>query len=247
MLNPSVIPLPTHENGPEERKPDLQPQAGPLKKITNPPSRQKLHSARKRKAFRSDLIAPSTEDLKNQPPEVLARYYAQIESDFFSVIKDYLDEANAAARQFKKYSGSQRRWQFWIIVATGMLAAINVCAAFEFLKPWGPTGIPLPTLLTAVAAVYAGGLTLVQNLNCFLHNPQQAVVFHETRDLLLTRYREYSSKWVYFVEAFGETPTAWRNAGRLYRELIASDQQLRQNLKQLTEVKGTGKSTSKPT
>jgi hypothetical protein len=38
------------------------------------------------------------------------------------------------------------------------------------------------------------------------------------------------------VEAFGRTPSACMNAGRLYSELIASDQELRQKLKQLEQV-----------
>jgi len=58
----------------------------------------------------------------------------------------------------------------------------------------------------------------------------------EARELLLSRYREYSSKWVRYVEAYGKTPTACINAGQLYRQLIDSDQELRQRIKQLTEV-----------
>jgi hypothetical protein len=52
----SVVTLATTENGPEDRKPDPQP----------------LPQARKRKAFRSDLIAPSADELKNQSPKVAA-------------------------------------------------------------------------------------------------------------------------------------------------------------------------------
>jgi hypothetical protein len=67
---------------------------------------------------------------------------------------------------------------------------------------------------------------------------EQAAGFRETRDLLLSRYREYSSKWVHYVEAYGKTPIACTNAGQLYRQLVDSDHELRQKIKQLTEVQG---------
>src|SRR5262249_15206295 len=61
----------------------------------------------------------------------------------------------------------------------------------------------------------------------------EASTWRDQRELLLNHYREYSSKWVNYVEAFGETPTAYSNAGRLYKELVDSDQVLRQQLRQL--------------
>ena len=69
-----------------------------------------------------------------------------------------------------------------------------------------------------------------------MNRGEQAAEFRKTRDLLLSRYREYSSNWVYYVEAYGKTPTACINAGRLYRQLVDSDQELRQRINQLTEV-----------
>jgi hypothetical protein len=80
----------------------------------------------------------------------------------------------------------------------------------------------------------------------FFNRGEQAAGFRETRDLLLSRYREYSSKWLYYVEAYGKTPTACINAGQLYRQLVESDQELRQKIKQLTEVQGpTGQAVNR--
>jgi hypothetical protein len=151
-----------------------------------------------------------------------------------------------AVELYKLSSRSHRQWRFWTIIATGMLAAINVCAALELLKIplWG--GTSLPTILSGVAALYAAGLTVAGNVENFFNKGEQAAGFREARELLLSRHREYSSKWLYYVDAYGKTPTGCMNAGQLYRQLVDSDQELRQQIKQLTEVAGPkgGKSSS---
>jgi hypothetical protein len=239
MPNTSGIAVVPAERGPEETEPRGQSQAGRSKTSAAASFERKPHSVRERD--RDDLVQPSTEDWKSQGPKVREQCYAQIESDFFGIVNDYLEQANVATDQYKSASLSHRRWRFWTIIATGILAAINVCAALDLLQTpvWG--GIHLHTLLNVVAAVYAGGLTVAGNVESFLNQSEQAAGFRESRDILLNRYREYSAKWVYYVEAYGKTPTACMNAGRLYRQLVGVDQELRQKLKQLTEVKQRGK------
>jgi hypothetical protein len=126
-----------------------------------------------------------------------------------------------------------------MIIAGGMLTLINVLAAVQLHGPqW------IPTLLSAVAAVYAACLTVAGSVEYFYNWSDRARGFRESRELLLNQFREYSSKWVYYVEAYGKTPKACTNAGQLYRELVDSDQDLRQKLKELTEVQERGKPPS---
>jgi len=241
MPNMPDIALVPSENGSDEREPNLQSQVGRVGKSATASSRRKLPSVEGRNQISYDLVQPTAEDWTSQGPEIIEQYYAQTYSDFFGIVEDYLNQANLAANLYRSSVLSYRRWRFWTIIATGMLAAINVCAALDLLKIslWG--GITLPALLNAVAALYAARLTVAGNVENFFNRGEQAVGFRETRDLLLSRYREYSAKWVYYVEAYGKTPMACLNAGRLYRQLVDSDQELRQKLKQLTEVRGKEK------
>ena len=134
MLNPPGIAVVAAENRPDEREPNLQSQAGRSGRFAAAPSRRKPRFAEGSKQVNSHLVQPSPEDWKNQEPEVIAQYYKQTEVDFFGIVNDYLSQANSATNLYRRSSLSHRRWRFWIIIATGMLAAINVCAALELLK-----------------------------------------------------------------------------------------------------------------
>jgi len=239
MPNTPGIAVVAPENRPDEREPSLRSQVGRPKRFATAPSRQKPRFAEGSKQVSSHLVQPSAEDWKNQEPEVIAQYYKQTEVDFFGIINDYVSQANLAAELYRLSSRSHQQWRFWTIIATGMMAAINVCASLALLKEislWGH--IYLPALLSGVAALYAAGLTVSGNVESFLNRGEQAAGFRETRDLLLSRYREYRSKWLYYVQAYGETPTGSMNAGQLYRQLVDTDQELRQKIKQLTAVQG---------
>jgi hypothetical protein len=124
------------------------------------------------------------------------------------------------------------------------LAVINVCAAFNLLNfpIWtSPSfAVTFPAVLNAIAALYAGALTVAGNVENLYNKGEKAAGFRESRELLLNRYREYCFKWFYYVEAYGKSGKACMNAGRLYRQLVDSDQELRQKVKQLTEVQGRG-------
>lgn len=201
-----------------------------------------------------DLSQPAPEDWAKHPADIIERYYAQAESDFFQIVNDYLDQANRAAQRYRELSKSHSRWRFWTIVATGGLALINACAAFDlFQMPLSKPNVQgvqvtLPAVLNVIAAIYAGALTVSGNLENFFNAGEKATGFRESRDLLLNRYREYSFKWFFYVEAHGKTAKACANAGRLYRQLVDSDCELRQKIKQLTEVhaRDTVEKTVKP-
>jgi hypothetical protein len=231
MPTTPVVPA---EKGPNEKDPQGQSHAAGAKvSRPNPP-----RSAEQHKQINYNLVQPSPEDWESQDPQTIAQYYAQTESDFFSIVDSYRQQANDAVAAYRDAARSDGRWRFWTIIATGILALINILAAVQLLRD-GPQWIPV--LLSAAAAVYAGCLTVAGNVENFLNWSERAAGFRESRELLLSQFREYSSKWVYYVEAYGKTPKACANAGQLYRELVDSDQGLRQKLKQLTEVQGRGK------
>jgi len=192
------------------------------------------------------LRQPTREDWEHQSKEIVDRYYAQAESDYFLIVNNYLDEANRAIERYNQEIASHIRWRIGVIVGTGLLAAINACAAFELMQvPSGiqifttggsPRDITIAVILTAIAAVYAALLTMAGTAESFLNKGEKAAGFRESHDLLVSRYRGYCFKWLHYVEAYGKTGAACMNAGQLYRQLVDSDPGLRNKLKQLTEV-----------
>jgi hypothetical protein len=242
MPTTSGIALIEDERGSDKSEPVSQRfQAGEAKTFAAPAAQRKARLDRDHNRNNYDLSAPSVEDWKHLEPNVLEQCYEQIRIDFFGIVDEYLNQANFAASRYTFLSHSHSRWRFWTIIATGGLAAINICAAFDLAKApiWGAMAVP--ALLSAVAAVYAGCRTVAGNVESFLNRAEQAAGFRESRDILLTRYRDYTSKWVCYVESYGKTPVSCMNAARLYRELVSSDQEIRQKLKQLTETKGKEK------
>ena len=240
--NIAVVP----ERGAHEPPPGIASQAATHIAPSTGSFQQKTRSIRGRKNNDDELVQPSAEDWKSQEPDVLAKCYEQIQIDFFGILNDYFEQANTFAHQYRAYSLSHARWRFWTIIATGALAAINICAAIDFLKPSYFAGIALPSLLSGVAAVYAGCLTIAGNVENLLNLAERAAGFRKSRDIVLSQYREYCAKWVNYVEAFGNTPLACTNASRLYRQLVESDEGLRQKLGQLMEVGSPGRPQPSP-
>jgi hypothetical protein len=221
MPNSNLTVVPP-ENGLEERRPDLASQSGP------PKTRSKRELSR-------DLVEASLDDWEKQSPEVRERYYKQTETDFFAIVDSYLQDANSATIRSLKASRSSRRWQIGLTIATGLMTIISGFVAVKSPDDpkWAWVPAALATAMPAVAVLYAGCLTIAQNIERSLKKADEASTWRDQRELLLNQYREYSSKWVNYVEAFGEAPTAYRNAGRLYKELVDSDQALRQQLRHL--------------
>jgi len=222
MPNSSLTVVPP-ENGLEGGGPDPASQAGPLKGVATTASPRG-----------KQLVEPSLEEWKNQAPEVREKYYKQTYVDFFAMVNSYLEDANSATRLSLEALKSSRRWQLGLTIATGLMTMINGLVALKLDDPqWVWVPAVLATTMPAVAVLYAGCLTIAQNIERSLKKADEASTWRDQRELLLNHYREYYSKWVNYVEAFGETPTAYRNAGRLYKELVDSDQVLRQQLRQL--------------
>jgi hypothetical protein len=142
-----------------------------------------------------DLVQPGVQDWEQLSPEVIEHYYKQAETDFFRIVNDYLAQANVATQRYKQFSVAHSRWRIGMIIAGGLLAVINVCAALEFFHQipgvaiTGVDGIlrpvPLAGMLSATAAVYAGALTVAATAENFLNRAEKAAGFRESRELLL--------------------------------------------------------------
>jgi hypothetical protein len=196
-------------------------------------ARSRLGSELKRTGY--DVAEPSFEDWERQDQKIIADYCTQTEREFFAIIDEYVADADEVTRKYKACEKSHARWGLSIIIATGILALINLCAALN----WTDQCV-VSQFLNAFAGGFAICLTAARHAENSFNWGEKANGFREARELLLNRYQEYRSKWICFVVAYGETPIACMNAGRLYRQLVDSDQDLRQNLKQLTTVKRTG-------
>ena len=216
----------------KQRRHDDEPETAKLGRSADSLFRNPRGHGRQRQGV-PEVVEPSQEFWEKQEPASVADYLKKTASDFFDILDDYREEANKAADKYWKSSRSHARWRVSIIVATGVLAAINGGAAL--IPLWG--GTTLSTSISALAALCAAALAVAANIENFLSNGQKAANFRESRELLLGRHREYYFKWLYYVEAYGESPMACVNAGRLYCGLVNSDQELRQTLKELANVR----------
>src|SRR5215467_4992906 len=57
------------------------------------------------------LRQPTREDWEHQSKEIVDRYYAQAESDYFLIVNNYLDEANRAIERYNQEIASHIRWR----------------------------------------------------------------------------------------------------------------------------------------
>jgi hypothetical protein len=230
MLDPKTGPSPEQEKSKASRGAKARKRRQRSLEATAPIGDQPGLRAELQRDKSYDLVQPTEAEWHKQSPETLNRNYKQAQADYFDIVSDYLDQANLATERYKNFSKSHARWRFWVIFATGTLAIINTIAALRAV----PAGYA--QAFSALAAIYAVALTLAANLEGFFNRGDKAAGFRESRDLLLNLYREYYYKWFYYVEAYGDTPKACINAARLYHQLVDSDQELRQKLKELTEV-----------
>ena len=183
------------------------------------------------------------ENWEAQPKEHMALYLGQIKADYFAIVLDYQKQADRTVEQYRTLMAANLKWRRRMIIATGVLAAINVCAAVNLLNIEIPFGaganaykVSLPAVLSAVAALYAGALTVVGNIENLGRRAERAMGFREAREILLDQYWEYYFLWYRYVESRGLSSAACENAGQLCKQLVEADCALRKKLKQFTEV-----------
>jgi hypothetical protein len=194
------------------------------------PHPQATRFAQEGKELNRDFVEPPLEDWNKQSPEVLKKNHKLTAREVSSILEGYKADLIWADESFKSSDQSHKMWRLWMILATGLLAAVNF--ALVALIQYNPYS----EALFVVASLYGTCLAVVANVERFLDKAGEASKWRERRELFLNQFREYSSKWLLDVDALGKTPAAYRNARRLYRELIDSDQVLRQKLKQMDRV-----------
>ena len=204
-------------NGHGERRP--HPQSGAMR------------FGQERKELSRDFVEPPLEEWNKQSAEVLKKNYKLTAREVSSILQGYKDDVLWADDSFKSNHQSHKMWRLWMILATGLLAVVNF--ALVALIPYQ---LRYSQELFVVAALCGTCLTVVANVEHFLDKAGEASKWRERRELFLNQFREYSSKWLLDVDALGNTRKAYRNARRLYRELIDSDRVLRQKLKQVDRL-----------
>src|SRR5262249_33355715 len=63
------------------------------------------------------LIQPSLDDWERQDPQTIAQYYAETESDFFSIGDSYRRAANDTVADYRVAAQSHGQWRFGMIIA----------------------------------------------------------------------------------------------------------------------------------
>src|SRR5262249_51000689 len=155
----------------------------PSKEVATTASPRAKHSKQEGKELSRDFVEPSLEDWKNQAPEVREKYYKQTYVDFFAMINSYREDANSATRLSLEALKSSRRWQLGLTIATGLMTMINGFVALKLHPEWGWVLAALATAMPAVAVVYAGCLTIAQNIERSLKKADEASTLRDQREL----------------------------------------------------------------
>ncbi len=190
------------------------------------------------RVLRRSLVPAEAEEWSRRPDKDRQVYLEQINKLFFAILDDLFDQANRCVATVGKAERSHALWRKWVILATGGLAILNLLAAIT----WNATGWlgSLVGKLSVLAAIYAGGLAVVTNLESFHNFQGRSQAHRESRELILDAFREFEMLWETHVRPFGDSSEACLNATELYARLVARDAQLRSRVKELRETKRSG-------
>ena len=167
----------------------------------------------------------------NQGDDARASACEQLDEYYETLLDEFRTSANEFVSQYKDNSDLGRWWRFWLILATGGLALVNVLASSW---PDSLAGKDVRGWMTFGAAVYAVLLALATNVESFHNYADKKLSARESRELFLDAYREFEMLRLTHVNPFGSTPQGCFNFHALYRRLVAKDAELRRKLKQLT-------------
>jgi hypothetical protein len=161
---------------------------------------------------------------------------SQVEAVYLSVLDEFFEESNSCVNVVQTSSRSHGRWRHLLIILTGGLAILNLLAAYKWSADAGVSGF-LAAHLSLFAAIYAGTLAVVTNLESYHNFLGRAQAHRESREIFLDSYREFEMLWHIRVRPHGYRPEACVNAASLYRALVQRDRELRGKLRELTETK----------
>jgi len=157
-------------------------------------------------------------------------YLIDVNNAFHDLINELITAANSCVDGYEKYSRRHERWRKTIIISTGIVAAVNILAAYRWKPDWFATGLSLAAALAAV------GLSVLANLESFGNSLDQAHVLREAREIFLDAAGEFDRLWNTLVIPLGESAEACANAAELYRRIVIADRELRGRLKDLTKT-----------
>jgi hypothetical protein len=164
-------------------------------------------------------------------------YLIEVNNAFHEYLNELISAANSCVDGYDKYCRRHEHWRKTIIIVTGVVAVLNVLAAYRPKVEWYAVTI---SLSGAVAAV---GLSVLANLESFGNFLEQASALREAREMFLDASRDFDRLWNTLVIPLGESADACANAAELYRRIVATDRDLRGRLKELTK---TQKKQQKP-
>lgn len=202
---------------------------------------QKTKTARKRVIDSSlddrgaALIEVEREMWISVSSEVRIEQVSLLDQRYHQLLDEIYDSANLCVDRHQSLSLLHSLWRKIVIIGTGTVAIVNVLAAYK------TSGHNLFEHGSLIAAILAGTLVILVNLESFLNARERAQAYRESRELFLDVAREFDRRWDIYVRPLGEHPEACLNASELYRQLVAKDRELRAKFKELTKTESKRK------
>jgi hypothetical protein len=170
--------------------------------------------------------------------EVRIEQLSLLDQRYHQLLDEIYDSANLCVDRHQSLSLSHSLWRKIVIVGTGTVAIVNILAAYKTSEAGHPRLFEYGSL---IAAILAGTLAILVNLESFLNARERAQAYRESRELFLDVAREFDRRWDIYVRPLGDHPEACLNASELYRQLVAKDRELRAKFKELTKTESKRK------
>lgn len=192
------------------------------------------------------LVKPNyrvwADDQDGDKKEKRETYLKGLYEYYFAIVKEFYNSANLSVNSYTKYSESHRKWRWIVILATGIVAVVNVVAAYVNSNGLGEGGwAGILSYFSLLAAIAAAILAILANLENFNNYLEKAHAYRESRELFLDAARDFEARWHAYVTPFYPNPKACLNAMELIQLINTRDSELRRKLKELTSEKGAKK------
>jgi len=183
----------------------------------------------------SALIEVEREMWVSISTEVRIEQLSLLDQRYHQLLDEIYGSANLCVDRYQTFSQAYSLWRRIVIVGTGVVALVNILAAYRI------SGHNLFEHGSLFAAILASVLAILVNLESFLNARERAQAYRESRELFLDVAREFDRRWDIYVRPIGDHPEACLNASELYRQLVAKDRELRAKFKELTKTESKRK------
>jgi len=183
----------------------------------------------------SALIEVEREMWVSIEAEVRIEQLSLLDQRYHQLLDEIYASANLCVDRHQSLSQQHSLWRKIVIIGTGTVAIVNILAAYK------TEGHRLFEYGSLVAAILAGTLAILANMESFLNARERAQAYRESRELFLDVAREYDRRWDIYVRPLGDHPEACLNASELYRQVVAKDRELRAKFKELTKTESKRK------